>query len=395
MHSNSQKGGQINILQIAGEPVGGIRKHLHSLLLGLNKDIFKQGYVYSTVKTDKQFQTELTMLEEYLGNNIYPLVIKKRPDISDFINIWKLRKIVMENNINIIHGHGAKGGFYARILGYLCNVKVIYTPHGGSVHKMFSLFEDWLYTSVEKRLLKSTDCILFESKYAFDAFYSKVKRMPKKWLINYNGIAPLNLNDVAIQANNIRLKSSNKIEVNIGLFGMLRSLKGQIYAIQAIAELVKKGRHVALHLYGDGIDRIGLENYVMALGLQENVFFYGEVSSVELYIYKMDIIVIPSLFESFPYIALEVCALKKPIIASKVGGLSEIIVNDQTGILVEPGNSSILAEAIERYIDFPELAKEYSEKGYHRFIEQFTEDKMLSTITELYLDLKTNRITRN
>ena len=98
---------------------------------------------------------------------------------------------------------------------------------------------------------------------------------------------------------------------------------------------------------------------------------------------EMDIVVIPSLFESFGYVGLEAMTLRKPVIASAVGGLQEIF-NSEIALLVKPGDEAALAEAIIQCMHFPELTERRVSKGFERCSEHFSLDNMIETLSKQY-----------
>jgi glycosyltransferase involved in cell wall biosynthesis len=371
-----------HVLQIIGEPVGGIRKHVHALLFGLSRTEIKQSYSYSILNTDPIFEDELPKIQEILQNRLLPLKIGKRPNLLDCVNILRLIKYVKKNKVTIVHGHGAKGGAYARMLKKFCGVKAIYTPHGGFVHKMFNPVEEFLYSSVEKYLSKYTDFFVFESKYSAEAYFEKIGQIEKsRWIINYSGITIPDIKKITKEAKSLKYPKDN---FKIGVFGILRAQKGQVYAVEALSELLKQNVNIELHLFGDGPDRKKLENNAKELGVDKNIYFHGMIDNIYPHMYCMDIVLIPSLFESFGYVALEAFALKKPIIASNVGGLKEIIMNGEDGISVNIKNISEIVDAIKYYIENPKTMVEFADNGYSRVVSEFDECKMIEKLNKIY-----------
>lgn len=379
-----KKTGKIHVMQIIGDPVGGIRKHVHSILFGLDKSLFEQSYAYSTVSCDKKFRQELVEVERYFPERVIPLNIRKNPGLSDVINLWKLKTYIKKKGIDIVHGHGAKGGAYARLLRRLCGVKAIYTPHGGTVHKMFSAVPDRIYSEIEKRLYYLTDYFIFESHYTALQYHSKVRHCTHRWIVNYGGIAPLDISDIALRSQAIEYRTRSNNILQIGVFGMLRPQKGQIYAIKAIAELSRKGIIAHLHIVGEGPDGNLLRAEADRLGISSQVFFVGDVGDVEPYIYSMDLIVIPSLFESFGYVALEALSMNKFVIASNVGGLKEIILPGKTGLLIPEGNPGEISNAVSFFLGNV-FRKSSSDFSCH--FEKFSLKTMLSNISNVYFSV--------
>jgi glycosyltransferase involved in cell wall biosynthesis len=376
----------IHVMQIVGDPVGGIRKHVHSILLNMDSTQIKQSYAFSSINGDSTFHQEISLLEERLNGAIIPLIIKKKPNYMDIVNIIKLVRHVKKTNVDIIHGHGAKGGLYARLTAKICGIKAIYTPHGGSVHNMFSPLADKVYILIEKWLYNMTDYFVFESQYTEKMYYTRVGCSSEHAVVNYNGIDPINIDDIKAQTEKLGYMLPPHDIPHIGVVGMLRPQKGQIYAIYAAKELINKGNIVYLHFFGDGPDRKMLMQLTKTLEIEERVFFHGDVDDVMPHMYAMDLILIPSLFESFGYVAVEAMALEKHIIASNVGGLKETINTKCGDILVSPANVNEISNAI---IDIC-LKKEYDDsfrENSRKIVKNFQTENMINKLTNIYRTL--------
>ena len=173
----------------------------------------------------------------------------------------------------------------------------------------------------------------------------------------------------------------------IGVFGILRPQKGQINALKAAAELNRKGLRFTLHLFGDGPDRLALEAAASELGLKDIAVFHGEVAGPAPHMYAMDIVLIPSLFESFGYAAIEAFSMRRPVVAAAVGGLREIIKDGATGLLAPPGDFNLMAAAVERLLSDPGLRAHLGENAFSDFVGRFTAVTMLAGLTDTYLRL--------
>ena len=369
---------QVHVLQIVGDPVGGIRRHVHALLFGLSERGIRQSYAYSASSCDLVFRKELPGLERTLEGRLLPLRISKKPAFGDIANLIRLRRYVNANGITVVHGHGAKGGAYARLLAMLCKVSAVYTPHGGAVHNMFGKLEGFVYTLAEKVFLPMTDRLVFESKYSARAYFNKVGKQPPNWTVNHNGISL-----PAAREPEKSFPGPGEI-INVGVFGMLRAQKGQIYAVRAVEKLVRSNSNILLHVYGDGPDRAQLASEAQKLGVADKVVFHGETDVPLAHMAEMDIVLIPSLFESFGYVAIEAFSLKRPVVASDAGGLPEIVSEGLDGLLVERGSPDGIAGAILRLIGEPGLAGKISAGGYRKLAANFSLDGMLDRLAEIY-----------
>ena len=337
-----------HILHVVGDPVGGIRLHIHTLIKEQEKHGIRISYAYSISSVDSVFSKDIESICLAVDACI-PMRVRKKPHYSDLINLKTLYQYIKANNVTIVHGHGAKGGLYARLLSAVIGVKSVYTPHGGTAHKMFNQLEEAIYTTCENALSYFTGCYIFESYYTKDSFRNKLGLNRNKWKVIPNGI---DAQEFRNQAENVCIAYLGKqTGMHLGVFGVLRSEKGQAYLISAVCKLIKSGYDLTLHVFGDGPDREELKGLVEKYTVNERVHFYGDVPSAAAYMSKMDLVVIPSLYESFGYVAVEAMLLNKFIVASRVGGLVEVLRDWECKLFVNPRDIDELAAAIVNFID--------------------------------------------
>lgn len=371
----------LHVLQIVGDPVGGLRRHVHSLLRGLDPAEFRLSYVYSQASVDSAFGRDMVELRPHLHAEL-PLNIHKKPHPSDIANLLRLYRFMREARVDVVHGHGAKGGLYARLAGNWSRARTVYTPHGGAAHDMFSCTEALVYQGVERLLAGITDHYLFESRYTAEAMHRKLGKLKGNWSINLNGIEPF-AHD-ACRDFPVSLKDADRRGITrVGIFAMLREQKGQSYAIEAVAKLRHEGQNISLHLFGDGPDRCRLMAKAEALGVTDAILFYGDVSPVEPWMAAMDLVVIPSLFESFGYVAIEAMALEMPVIASATGGLIEVL-QCEGATLVPPANTEALRNALREYLNAPAILQAAAKRGAKEVREKYSASAMVARTAEVY-----------
>jgi glycosyltransferase involved in cell wall biosynthesis len=146
--------------------------------------------------------------------------------------------------------------------------------------------------------------------------------------------------------------------------------------LEAARVLKDRGRKIRYVFAGDGSLKTQLQDLVRALGLREEVSFAGFVKDVPKFLSSVDVLVLPSLFEGLGVAALEAMAAGKPVVATRVGGLAESIIDGETGFLVPPQNGVALADAIERIVADPSMARAMGRKGAARVLSHFTIEQM-------------------
>jgi glycogen(starch) synthase len=175
--------------------------------------------------------------------------------------------------------------------------------------------------------------------------------------------------------------------------GRLIPHKGADLALTAFASVVDRFPRARLTIAGEGPERPKLEEQAVALGLKDVVEFAGWVSPerVPAIINSATVVIIPSWREGLPWVAMEAAHMARPIVATSVGGLPDVIVDRQTGLLVEPGNSGAIAEAVVWLLDHPEKAVQIGKNARLQAQNAFSWAGYVNAYDDLYQRLVRNR----
>ncbi len=177
----------------------------------------------------------------------------------------------------------------------------------------------------------------------------------------------------------------------IGTVASLEERKGHRYLLEAARLLKNQGHRLSYQLAGVGTQRRVLEQSVLRLGLEDEVVFSGFVSEIPSFLSRIDIFVLPSLYEGLGVAVIEAMAAGKPVVASRVGGLPELIEDCVTGFLVPPGDPSALAQAISRMLSSEGFVEGMGAKGKERVQKRFTMERMAKQNEDFYYDLVDGR----
>ena len=198
-----------------------------------------------------------------------------------------------------------------------------------------------------------------------------------------------------VERKKIRNSFSSNIEgkIVIGLIGRISKIKGQHLALEAFSILLKT--HTNIHLVFIGSYVKGKEEYIeslqskiKSLNLEENVSFVDFQEDIWPFYDSIDIVVVPSTEkESFGLVATEAMLSKKPVVAANHGGLSEIIIDGETGFFFEPNNSVDLNIQLEKLINNSDLRSSFGINGLKRVNENFSAEKYVSNIKSIYIEL--------
>ena len=309
---------------------------------------------------------------EKLG--IRPIILsKKRPyDISFLIQLLGMIKDI---NPDIIHcRNGLTAINYGGLCAKLLRIPLICSIHGHTnfLKKSFGLkFSIWM-------MKQSSAVIAVSYSIKQDLLTKKIPKQKIK--VIHNGIA----------LNNYKIKTSTKISSNnlmIVSVGSLRPVKGHRFLILAVKEIIKEFPNIKLLIIGDGPLRNILENLVKKMGLRNNISFLGIKNNVLDIMATSSLIVVPSLSEGISNVLLEAMLIKKPVVATNVGGNPEVVINGKTGLLVEKENPFVLAKAIITLLKNPELREKMGKEGYKRVVTHFNIDKTVAEYEKVYLKL--------
>ncbi len=342
----------LRIIHCFRSPIGGVFRHVRDLAAMQNAAGHQVGVICELCEDGALEQAQFASLLPDLALGLHRIPINRRIGLSDIGAIISTRKIIKKLQPDIVHGHGAKGGTYAR-LGTLFTRKQrnqittpqrFYSPHGGSLHYDAESMAGKIMFTAERWQEPLTDGLIFVSAYEEKVYHAKVGDPRCAYKIIRNGIskdefAPVPLNTDASDF----------------LFtGMMRDLKGPDLFIRALAELnmaAKAGNRPPITgtMVGDGPQKQDYQDLAEQLGLKQHIRFYPAMPVREALTLGR-IFVLPSRAESLPYIALEVLAAQRNMIASRVGGLSEIF-GENSNALCKPETSALAAKMYKAYSD--------------------------------------------
>ncbi len=359
--------GTVDILHVLRAPVGGLFRHVVDLVRGQAARGHRVGLIADASTGGPQAEAKLAELAPVLalGLSRVPMSRDVGPrDVTACAHVARRSK-----EVDVVHGHGAKGGAYARIAPARRPIRV-YTPHGGSLHYGWSSPAGFLYLAAERLMLGRTDLFLFESAYGRDVFRAKIGDPGPRARVVHNGVAAAEFAPVAADAQ----------ATDIVFVGELRKLKGVDVLIAALAALARDGRCVTATIVGEGPDRAAFEAAAQPLG--PAIRFVGAMPARAAFALGA-LLVAPSRAESLPYIVLEAAAAGLPLIATHVGGIPEICGPDST-VLVAPGDPAALARAIRLALDEPARVKEAALRLQSRVRASFSAEAMTQAVLAAY-----------
>ncbi len=367
----------LRILQIMRAPVGGLFRHVSDLTHELAARGHQVGIVADSHAGDAQTEAKLVKLHTVASLGVHRVPIPRLLGASDLITPLRIRRLSKALNVDVLHGHGAKGGFNAR-LAKLLNRKCVslYTPHGGALHFDQRKPAGAAFMAIERLLIGQTGALIFESAHAQKVFAEKVKEPRCPHHVIHNGLAASEFEDV----------SPDQDAADFVYVGELRWLKGIDLLIEALAPLRRPdGTPATLVMAGDGPDAPALREKIQNLGLEQRVTLAG-VQPARAMFARGRCVVVPSRAESLPYVVLEAAAAGRPVIATAVGGIGEIF-GPTSSELVTPDNARALGVAMAAHLaDNTALAASTASRRRH-IQAQFSISHMTDQIEAVYRGL--------
>jgi len=326
----------MRILHVFRAPVGGLFRHVFDLAKAQSELGHDVGVICDAKTGGDMAIARLQEMESFCTKGVTRIEMSRLPGLGDAISARRVGEIGKDKSFDIIHGHGAKGGAYARIAAGSMGAKALYTAHGGALHYSWNSVSGALFLGVERMLMARTDGLIFVCDYERKTFDEKIGIGSVPYVVAHNGLWPHEFTPTKLADN----------PSDILFIGELRKLKGVDVLLKALS---KQRPDATATIVGDGPDRKAFEDLARELDLSERVTFTGAMPAHDAFGLGR-LMVVPSRAESFPYIVLESMASHKPIIASNVGGIGEILSPER---MVPADDVAALTVKIKDYLDNP------------------------------------------
>ena len=359
----------LRILQVLRAPIGGLFRHVADLSEALAARGHQIAIVADSLTADALTEKRFAAIAPFAELGIHRFPIPRTAGMGDITTPPRIRRLAAELNIDVMHGHGAKGGLYARLARIGSARAALYTPHGGTLNFKAGSASGRLFRWVEKLILPQSDAIIFESAFAQRAYLETIGKPACSCPVVHNGLRSSEFEPVTLAPD----------AADFAFVGELRTLKGVGVMLEAIAGLPQRPRLV---IAGDGPDRAQFEAQAKTLGLADTVTFLGARPARQVFAMGRCLLV-PSLAESLPYVVLEGIAAGRPVIATDVGGIGEI-VGPTSRSLQAAGDVNALADAMQRFLADPAPLLTEAEQRYAHIRNRFSLETMTDSIEALY-----------
>lgn len=300
----------------------------------------------------------------------YPFVI--RNDL-DFRPVFALRRLIREQVYDIVHFHTKRAHALSLVLGRThSELRYIVTRRMD-----YPVKRNWYTRRLYNQRVDGV--VAISHKIAEVLIAAGVQR--EKIKVIHSGIDPRHF-----QMASATVSSSGKNV--IGTAAVLEERKGHRFLLEAAALLKEQGLRLTYRFAGEGSERESLQRIAYRLGLRDEVLFLGFVSDIPTFLSSVDIFVLPSLYEGLGIAVLEAMAAGKPVVASRTGGIPELVIDRVTGLLVPPKDPRSLARAILHLVSQAGLRRRMGDKGREQVLERFTMEQMAKKNEDYYYELR-------
>ncbi len=300
--------------------------------------------------------------------------------------LLRLRRYVARERIDIVHTHMDLADFYGALAGRLGGARVVVsTKHAPDEFRTRRTWKRYPFLLLERLAYEMDDAVIVVSE-GLRAFLEKAERLPRRKMV----VIGHGIDQTSRPATREEARSALGLPPRgplIGAVGRLSPEKGQIVLLRALPAIVAAFPEAACVFAGEGPSRAALEAEMRRLGIGDRVVLLGFRRDVPMVLAALDLFVQPSIYEGFGLSLLEAMAAGLPIVASRVGGIPEVIEDGHTGLLVPPQDPAALAGAVVRLLGDQEGARRLGESAAGRARERYSLARVAARVDDLYRDI--------
>ena len=322
---------------------------------------------------------------DQLGREISPL--------RDLVATLRLARLIRRERPDILHTHTAKAGTVGRVAALLAGRRappiVVHTFHGHVLRGYFGPLRSRLFRLLERWLAARTTALIAVSPQVRDDLVSLGVAKPERFAVIRLGIE---LDQRVAGGQNGRLESRRYLGIPtdrfaVGWIGRMTAVKRTDDVLVAFKRLRENGVDAVLCMVGDGPDREQLERRAHELGVVRDTLFLGYQEDVAPFYAAFDALVLPSSNEGTPVSAIEALAAGRPVVATRVGGVPDVVQEGEDGFLVEPGATDELADRLAQLARDPALRERMGRAGRERVLPRYAVQRLVDDVDRLYRSL--------
>jgi glycosyltransferase involved in cell wall biosynthesis len=377
---------------IARLNVGGPALHVAYLTEGLAD----RGYDTTLVTGSLAHGEEsMSQVAENRGARIVmlPHLARDISPLNDALAVFRLAELIRKERPQILHTHTAKAGFVGRIAALLAgNARppiVVHTFHGHVLRGYFNPFVTLGFRTLERWLASVTTKLIAVSPEVRDDLVRLGVAPEEKFAVIRLGIE---LGERVGGGDDVRRETRRQLGIGpdafvVGWVGRMTAVKRTDDVLRAFRELLDRDVDARLCLVGDGPDRAHMERRAHELGIARRCLFVGYQDDVAPYYEAIDALLLPSVNEGTPVSVIEALAAGRPAVATRVGGVPDVVRDGVDGFLSDVGDASTLADRLAELARDPERRAEMGREGREHVVQRYAVDRLVDDVDRLYREL--------
>jgi glycosyltransferase involved in cell wall biosynthesis len=320
-----------------------------------------------------------------LGREISPL--------RDLVATLRLAWLIRRERPDILHTHTAKAGTVGRVAALLAGRRrppiVVHTFHGHVLRGYFGPLRSRFFRLLERWLAARTTALIAVSPQVRDDLVALGVAPPERFAVIRLGIE---LEERVAPEQDGRAESRRYLGIGpdrfaVGWIGRMTAVKRTDDVLVAFRRLREDGVDAVLCMVGDGPDRPELERRAHELGIVRETLFLGYQEDVAPFYAAFDALVLPSSNEGTPVSAIEALAAGRPVVATRVGGVPDVVQEGEDGFLVEAGATDDLADRLAQLARDPALRERMGRAGRERVLPRYAVERLVDDVDRLYRSL--------
>ncbi len=375
---------------IARLNMGGPALHVSYLTRGLDQ----RGYSTTLVAGElARGEDSMSFVADELGIEVID-VPELRREISPVSDPAAIRRLVHELRRirpHILHTHTAKAGAVGRTAALLAGDArppvIVHTYHGHVLRGYFDPLRTRFFRETERALARHTTRLIAVGPEVRDDLVALGVAPPEQFVVIRLGIDLEHRVAGDRRAEFRRLFGIPEERFVVGWIGRMTTIKRLPDVLTSFRALLDRGVDATLCLVGDGPDRAAVERQASELGLARHILSVGYQEDVAPYYSFFDALLLPSANEGTPVVAIEALAAGRPVVATRVGGLPDVVSEGEDGFLVEVGDVDALASSLERLARDPALRARMGAAGPPRVIPRYRVERLVDDVDQLYREL--------
>lgn len=352
----------------------GAESVISELCKGLRSSTYRP--MIGVIKNQKNPHTELHDFS--ISNDIKSEIFECR-GVLDLKTILLIRQFIKANHIDIVHTHGYKSNFYALCATLFQHIPLVATCHPWIISNR----RGKIYSDLDRIVLRKFNRVVSISDYVRQSLLNA--GIPDRKITSVeNGISVKCFNKTyakELLRNEFDIPYKAKVICSVGRFSLE---KGHRVLLDAAKRVINTFPDTYFILAGEGFLLNGLKRYAEKLRIEHRIYFPGYVKDIPKLLSAIDIFVLPSFTEGMPMSLLEAMAAKRPVIATNVGSIPDLIDHERTGLLVKPGDSGSLANAIRELMNNDFKARNLAKRAYKMVLTKYTSERMAQKYIDIY-----------